>query len=302
MKLKDFGEFNIIDRIANRVRVSGQVIKGIGDDTAVLRWTRSKYLLFTCDMLVEGRHFLRDAGGFLVGRKSLSASISDIASMGGGPKFCLVSLGAPPSLDIKYVDDLYKGIRDVAKRFDVDLVGGDTVKSENIVINISLLGEVEKKNLVGRSGAKEGDSIFVTGTIGGAFRSKHLRFTPRLREARLLVKNFKIHSMIDVSDGLIADLGHILKKSKIGAVIYEKTIPISKDARDFTSALRDGEDFEIVFTMSKAEGDRLIKRWKFNTHIARIGEIRRDIKGLYIIGENGKKKKINPIGYDHFNE
>ena len=300
MILKDLGEFNLIKRIAGRIKPSGAVVKGIGDDAAVLKYKKDRYLLFTSDMLVEGRHFYRRSGGYLIGKKSLSANISDIAAMGGVPGFTLVSLGAPASLSVKYIDELYRGIRDVAKKFKVDLVGGDTVSSEKIIINIALLGEVEKDKLVLRSGAREGDSIFVTGLIGGAMRGKHLTFTPRAKESRFLVNNFKIHSMIDVSDGLTADLGHILESSSVGAIIYEKNISISKDAKDFSSAIKEGEDFELVFAIAQAEGRRLVKAWPFKTRLSRIGEICKNPRGLYIVSRSGKKQKITPIGYAHF--
>lgn len=300
MILKDLGEFNLIERIKRRVKSSGNVVKGIGDDAAVLRYGNDRYILFTCDMLVEGRHFYRNIGGYLVGKKSLSVNISDIAAMGGLPKAALVSLGVPGSLDLKYVDDLYRGIDKTAKKFKIDLVGGDTVNSEKIVISIALLGEVERKNLVLRSGAKVGDSIFVTGSIGGALEHKHLNFTPRLKEASFLVNNFKIHSMIDVSDGLIADLGHILEMSRVGALIYESSIFLSANAKGFNSAIREGEDFELVFTMSKVDGDRLIKIWPFKTRLSRIGEICSAHKGLYIVRKKGKKEKLEPAGYANF--
>lgn len=300
MRLKDLGEFNFIDRISRRVKLSSRVIKGIGDDAAVLKWNRDKYLLFTSDMLLEKRHFYRRAGGYLIGKKSLSAGISDIAAMGGLPEFALVSLGVPGSLDIGYADELYRGIKSVAKKFKIDLVGGDTINSRKIIIDVALLGTVEKKNVVLRSKAKQGDAIFVTGTIGGTFKGKHLSFTPRLKEARFLVRNFEVNSMIDVSDGLIADLGHILDESHKGAIIYEKDIPVSKDAKDFNSAIREGEDFELIFTIPKAEEKKLMDTWPFKTRCSRIGKIQNAPKGLYIAKKNGKKERIKPTGYSHF--
>jgi thiamine-monophosphate kinase len=300
MRLEKLGEFNLIDRISKKIRLSSRVIKGIGDDTAVLKYNKDSYLLFTCDMLLEDRHFYRRSGGYLVGRKSLSANISDIAAMGGVPKFAVISLGVPASLDIEYVDNLYKGIKSVAKKFKVDLVGGDTICSRKIVIDIALLGEVEKKDLVLRKGAKEGDAIFVTGEIGGSLKGKHLNFIPRLKEARFLVKNFKVNSMIDVSDGLLADLGHILKFSRKGAVIYEKDIPISKDAKDFDSAVSDGEDFELIFTVSVQDAEKLIEKWPFKTRLSMIGKIINSPRKLYLVKEDSKKIQIEPVGYSHF--
>jgi len=300
MKLKDLGEFNFINRISKSIKLSGRVVKGIGDDAAVLEYTKDKYLLFTTDMIIEGKHFCKSAKAELVGKKSLSCNISDIAAMGGVPKFAVISTGFPGSLDLKYTDKLYKGIRNVADNFKVDLVGGDTVNSGKIIINIALIGEVEKKNLVLRSRAKENDAIFITGNIGGSIKLKHLNFTPRIKEARFLVNNFKISSMLDVSDGLLADLGHILEESCKGAIIYEKAIPLSANAAGFNSAVRDGEDFELVFTLPSPQADRLEKAWPFATPLSRIGRIINRRKGFSIVSKNGKSKKISPAGFTHF--
>jgi len=300
MKLKDLGEFNFINRISKSIRPSGRVVKGIGDDAAVLKYTKDKYLLFTTDMIIEGKHFYKSAKAESVGKKALSCNISDIAAMGGTPKFAVISVGLPGSLDLRYADGLYKGIRKAADSFKVDLVGGDTVSSGKIIINIALIGEVEKKNLTLRSGAKENDAIFITGNIGGSIKLKHLNFTPRVKEARFLVNNFKINSMIDVSDGLLADLGHILEESNKGAIICEKTIPVSRNALGFDSAVRDGEDFELVFTLPLPQAGRLEKAWPFATRLSRIGRVINRRKGFFIVSKDGKSKKISPAGFTHF--
>lgn len=300
MILRDLGEFSIINRISMRIKPSCRIIKGIGDDAAVLKYKDNKHLLFTTDMLMEGRHFLRVQGGYLIGKKSLAVNVSDIAAMGGMPLYAVVSLGAPSSLNVNFVDSLYRGIKEVAKEFEIDVAGGDTINSEKIIVNIALIGEVEKKNLVLRSGAKPGDAIFVTGNIGGSIKGRHLDFTPRIKESRFLVENYNIHSMIDVSDGLIADLGHILDSSGIGAVIYKKDIPLSRHAKDFNSAIIDGEDFELVFTISRKDVNELIKTWPFKTGLSKIGEICSGPQDLYLVRENNKKQKIKPSGYTHF--
>lgn len=300
MRLKDLGEFNFIERINKDIKLSGRVIKGIGDDAAVLSYTKNKYLLFTTDMLAEGKHFYKSDKPESVGLKAMSCNISDIAAMGGIPRFAVISVGLPGSLDLKYSDGLYKGIKKSAHRFGVDLVGGDTVGSEKIVINIALTGEVEKKNLTLRSGAKEKDVIFITGCVGGSIKLKHLNFTPRLKEARFLVNNFKVSSMIDVSDGLLADLGHVLKESDKGAMIYENKVPVSKNALNFNSAVRDGEDFELVFTLPEPNAARLKKIWPFKTKISEIGRICGSRKGFLLVRKNGKSEKIKPEGFTHF--
>lgn len=300
MILKDLGEFNLIQRVSRRMDLSADVIKGIGDDAAVLRYKKDKYLLFTADMLLEGRHFVKSSGGYLIGKKSIAASVSDIAAMGGLPLSAVISLGVPSSLNVGFVDGLYRGIKEIAKKFKIDIVGGDTINAEKIIINIALIGEVEKGSLVLRSSARPCDAIFVTGEIGGSIKGKHLRFTPRIKESRFLVKNYKINSMIDVSDGLIADLNHILESSDRGAVIYEDAIPVSRHAKNCKSAITEGEDFELVFTMPQKDVGRLCKRWPFDTKLSVIGTICQRNEGLYLIRKNGIKTKIKPIGYSHF--
>lgn len=300
MILKDLGEFKFIDRIAKGIKLSSQVIKGIGDDAAVLKYTKNKYMLFTTDMIIEDKHFYRSSKPELIGGKSISCNVTDIAAMGGIPRFAVISIGLPGSLDVRFIDRLYKGIKNAADKFNISLVGGDTVCSEKIIINIALIGEVEKKNLVLRSSARQNDAIFVTGNIGGSIKHRHLDFTPRLREARFLVKNFKINSMIDVSDGLLADLGHILDQSNRGAVIYEDAVPVSKDALNFDSAVRDGEDFELVFTLPERYTLRLLKTWPFKTPVSKIGKILDSKKRFCLVRKNGKLERIKPIGFTHF--
>ncbi|MFA4991521.1 MAG: thiamine-phosphate kinase [Candidatus Omnitrophota bacterium] len=300
MRLDRLGEFDFIRRVSRGINLSGDTIKGIGDDAAVLRYKKDAYLLFTTDMLAEGRHFHKSHRPYLVGRKSVSCNISDIAAMGGRPAFCLISLGAPGGLDIRYADELYRGIKDAAGEFSVDVVGGDTVGSDKIVISVAMLGVVERNNLVSRAGAKRGDAIFLTGSVGGSIKGRHLDFTPRLKEARFLVRNFKINSMIDVSDGLAADLNHILESSGAGAVIHEKDIPVSSAARGFDSAIRDGEDFELIFTLPESQAGRLVKKWPFRTRLSRIGDIAAGKKGLCLVRKNNKTEKIRPSGYVHF--
>jgi thiamine-monophosphate kinase len=182
--------------------------------------------------------------------------------------------------------------------YKVNLVGGDLSKSERLIVDVSMLGMVEKNNLVLRNGAKKGDIIFVTGKLGGSIQGKHLKFTPRIKEARFLVKNFKLNSMIDISDGLAQDLGHILKESKQGAAIYEELIPQDKKARSLNDALYMGEDFELLFTMSHSDAGRLLAR----NHLdyKPIGEIMEKKYGLRLVDKKGKERIIKPCGFRHF--
>lgn len=307
MRLKDLGEIELVKRlskrISKRISVDKSVIKGIGDDAAVLRWTRTKHLLFTCDMLIEDVHFkLKTATSYQIGWKALGRNISDIAAMGGLPRYALVSIGISPNLSTFFLDGIYNGMADLAKTFKINMVGGDMTRSDKLVIDVSLIGEVERNNLVLRSGARIGDVILITGSIGGSIKGKHLKFIPRLNEARMLVKYFKINSMIDISDGLALDLWRILDASKVGALIYENTIPLSKEADSFEKASFEGEDFELLFTMTREEARRFFKTRlaKMDTPVTLIGEIVDKDQGCNLIRNDGRMRTLKAKGYTHF--
>ncbi|MBM3254066.1 MAG: thiamine-phosphate kinase [Candidatus Omnitrophica bacterium] len=303
-KISEIGEFNLINRIRKFIRYKDKnVVYGIGDDAGVLRYTKTKYLLFCSDMLIEEVHFKREnASGFQIGWKALGVNLSDIAAMAGIPKFCTVSLGVPKDLPISFLDEFYKGLNSIAKKFNVSVVGGDTNRSDKFVVDVALIGEVERENLILRSGAKIGDVLFVTETLGGSIYGKHLNFTPRIKEARVLVRNFKVNSMIDISDGLSLDLHHILEESNVGAVIYENLIPLSINCKGVNNALFEGEDFELLFSMSPKEAKRLIKERDtlFKTRVSKIGYVTQKRYGIIFIDKNGLRKKLRKAGYEHF--
>ena len=297
MKLKKLGETGLIERLA-------KYVKGIGDDCAVIRISKKKYLLITIDMLLEDVDFkLKEATPYQIGWKSLACGLSDIASMGGAAKYAVVSLGLPGKLSVEFVDGLYRGIKALAKRFDVEIVGGDTNASKKLVIDVAVLGFIQPDRLTLRSGAKPGDIICVTGVLGGSYKSKrHLTFVPRLNEARSLVKNFRITSMIDISDGLSTDLNHIAKESGVGACVYEELIPLSKDAKNVSAALNEGEDFELLFTMPLREARRLARKGlgSNGVKITQIGEILDKKIGVKIITSDGRVKDLKSKGFSHF--
>jgi len=304
MKLKSLGETGLIERLAKNFKAGRDVIKGIGDDCAVIRISRKKYLLITIDMLLEDIDFkLKGATPYQIGWKSLACGLSDIASMGGVARYAVVSLGLPGRLSVEFIDGIYRGIKTLARRFDVEIVGGDTNSSKKLVIDVALLGFAEPDKVAFRSGARPGDIICVTGTLGGSYKSKrHLTFTPRLKEARYLVDNFKITSMIDISDGLSTDLNHIAKESGAGACIYEELIPVSKDAKSVNAALNEGEDFELLFTMPLREARRLARKdlELDSVKITQIGEILDKKIGVKIIGRDGRAAGLKSKGFSHF--
>ena len=298
-KLSKIGEFGLIERFRKIIKTDSSVIQGSGDDCAVIKFNKDKYMLFTCDMLVEGVDFLSRHRPQLVGRKALTVSISDIAACGGSPRYCLVSLGLPRDTSVERVTAISRGLFNSAKRYKINVVGGDLSRADRLTIDVSMIGFVEKKSLVLRNGARKGDIIFVTGSLGGSIRGKHLRFIPRLKEARFLVKNFKVHAMIDISDGLVQDLGHVLAESRAGAVIYENLIPIDKAARGLEDALYMGEDFELLFTLSRREAKSLCVK-KMADYYKPIGEVVERSYGLRLIDKSGKEKIIAPLGFRHF--
>jgi len=291
MKVSQLGEFGLIDALKRYAPVSKAVIKGIGDDAAVLPYSKSKYLLFTTDMLAENTHFTRRMPPESIGHKALACSISDIAAMGGWPTFAVVSIGLPKNLSVRFIKDVYKGIERTARDFYVSIIGGDTIKADKIVINVALLGLVEKRNLVTRDGARAGDRIFVTGPLGGSFKSgRHLNFSPRCPQARFLVEKFHPSAMMDISDGLSGDLNHILKASRVGARLDHASIPRQGQV-SLSQALNDGEDFELLFTLSPQKA-RSLMDW----------QVRQKSFYFYPIGTitANAEERINSKSFTHF--
>ena len=320
MKISDIGgEFELIKRINKKTKLfSKDVIVGIGDDAAVLKYSKSKYLLFTTDMLVEDDHFsLEYSNAEQVGMKAIEVNVSDIAAMGGAPKHALISLALPKNIGVGFVDCLYKGLNKAGEKYKVNIIGGDITHSKQIVINVSMIGFVEKKNLCLRSDAKAGDLICLSGDIGkstaglellkkkkkGKSIKPHLEPKARLGFARKIA-NY-VNTMEDVSDGLAQEVRNICDMSKVGAVIYKEKIPISKTTIDDTKkikkdayefALYGGEDFELVFTVNKKNFKLLKKKIKNKIYV--VGEVLNKNKGLYLL-DKGKKIKLKK-GYDHF--
>jgi len=294
-------ELEFIKYMSTTIKGKKSVVEGIGDDAAVIKHTPHKYLLFASDMLIEKVHFLKSADPFWVGWKAVAVNISDIAAMGGAPKHIVVSIGFPNKKSPAYLKRIVKGIKTICDKFEISIVGGDTNASQNLIIDVSILGEVEKRNLVKRSTAKINDLIFVTGSLGEG-RFKHLKFTPRVKEARVLVEKCKVNSMIDISDGLFLDLTRLCKASSLGARIYKSLIPVSLRAHSVKDALEYGEDFELLFTLSIKEAKRLIRYIGKTGYppISLIGEIVPERGGLKFIADEGKVERIKPSGYLHF--
>ena len=306
--VRDLGEFGLIGEIQRALGPTrGSVVVGIGDDCAVLRsHDPDKYLLYTCDPVVEGVHYRPRDPARRVGWKAMARNLSDIAAMGGVARWAIVSIGLRRHADARWVKQLYAGLQAAARKFGCQIVGGDTthVRHEPFVV-VALIGEVEKTRITLRSGARIGDSIFVTGTLGGSRRGKHLAFTPRIDEARWLVSSFPLSAMIDLSDGLSSDLHRLAERSQrgIGFEVQAAEVPIARAARGrLAAALNDGEDYELLFTIDPRHVTALRKKWarKFRVELTEIGRVVRSTHKVVLIERDGSRSFPAAAGYDHF--
>ena len=307
------GEFAFIDWLRQRTPSGQRVLLGPGDDTAILRWQNGPNCLVTTDMLLEGSCFrlaethpgCSGAGtARQIGRKAMAVNLSDIAAMAGIPVAAVVSVGLPRRGGRSLAEGLYSGLREMADFFDTAIIGGDTNSWDGpLVINVTLMGEETARGAVCRRGARPGDRLLVTGPLGGSLLGKHLDFTPRVREALALHTAVDLHAMIDISDGLAADVAHLCAESGCGAVLYAASIPIAAAARAMNDertplehALGDGEDFELVFAVTPADAETL-SRAPPVAGLTVIGECVTE-SGLWL-EENGQRRPLPPLGYVH---
>lgn len=295
-ELRSLGEFGLIKRFRRAVKHGRSVVRGIGEDCAVIDTGAKDFLLLTTDMLVQGIDFTRSTDPALVGRKAMAVSISDIAACAGTPRFAVACVGLPRTETAEGAMKIFRGMKRVGDEYGVDIVGGDLSVSPQICIAVTLTGTVEKKLCVYRDGAEPGDRIFVTGAFGGSIRGKHLRFVPRVSEARYLARHFGVSAMIDSSDGLAADLGHILSESGVGALIRETAIPRSKECRGLDDALHSGEDFELIFTVPQEQAAAVGADKRFTE----IGSVTEKKYGFRILDPFGRARRLRPAGFQHF--
>jgi thiamine-monophosphate kinase len=326
MRLKDVGEFGLIELIRKSTPRTRGVRVGIGDDAAWVS-TTSDSLLFTSDLLIEGVHFdlswisMQD-----LGHKSLTASLSDIAAMGGAPAYFMLSI-AIPDLTTQQVQALYRGVRSAAREHRAALVGGDTCAADRLIIDVFLAGYAPH-GAIQRGGATEGDDIYVTGTLGDAAlglallsnpgrkvsardRSylirRHCRPTARITTGSALAKQKLATAMMDISDGLVQDLGHLCRASGTGAVLWQDQLPLSPAFRrgagreELSCALAGGEDYELLFTAAPGarKGVEQVAR-RTGVSITRVGRCMRKKDGLAVLDEHGKPVPLNRGGHDHF--
>jgi len=295
--VRELGEDKLLAQVFPRLNRNSQVVIGAGDDCAVVKFHGAKdWLLLKTDCVVEEVHFARETSARAVGCKAMMRALSDFAAMSGIPEFALITLAIAGKKKASWVGELYRGLNRAAARFDVAIVGGETSETAGpTVIVVSVAGMVERDRCVLRSGGKANDDLFVTGKLGGSIRGRHLNFFPRIDEARWLTANFKVHAMMDLSDGLGTDLPRLAGASKLGFAIDERALPLSRGCT-IQQAISGGEDYELLFAVSPRERKRLQKRWQ------------KKFPGLPLtrIGRLNQKSKIKnqelKSGYVHFRQ
>lgn len=300
-------EFDLIAAIRKRAPVNDSVVVGIGDDAAVLRGGAGDILVAT-DMLMEGVHFVvEEVAPELIGRKALAVNLSDIAAMAGTPTSCFVSVALSRRHGQEFAERVLEGLQQLADEHHVAVAGGDTnIWDGPCVINVAVIGNACPAGGALRSGARPGDVILVSGALGGSLTSgRHLSFKPRLDHAAHLAKNVDIHAMIDISDGLVSDLGHILDESRVGAELDLSAIPIHADvalslpaAERLHHALHDGEDFELLLCVSEADAQKLVADWPFDVPLTHIGRVV-DTPGCWAVGHDGSRQPLQKQGWEH---
>jgi thiamine-monophosphate kinase len=301
IRLRELGEDRLLARLLPGLSHTRSVIAGAGDDCALMKGPSGRnFLVLKTDCVVEGVHFLPSTNPIEVGWKAMMRPLSDFAATSALPEFALITLIVSKQIRSDWVMKLYRGLNRAAARFDVTIVGGEMSSTTGpAVISASVAGFVEKNRWVSRRGGKAGDDLFVTGRLGGAIKGKHLRFMPRILESRWLTDNFSIHAMMDLSDGLGADLPRLARASKAGFNIDVDSLPLSRGV-NIDNAISDGEDYELLFAISPRERARLERGWAKNfpkLPLTRIGSFNRKSKDARPARTGNRKLQS---GYVHF--
>lgn len=303
-------EFDFISWIRSQQSASDLVQVPAGDDLAVLKWKSDDLLLVGCDQVLDGVHF--DSAVHsprAIGRKAMNRNLSDCAAMACLPAAAVATVALPRGTSMDYAKELYLGMKEAADEFGCQIVGGDTASWDGkLLVTVSILGRSAGINPITRSGARAGDLVFVTAPLGGSLLERHMTFTPRIKEARFLAGIGTVTAMIDVSDGLSRDLGHICACSGVGAIIDASLVPVHDDAiqmrRDGHSplehALHDGEDHELLFTVdgsSEAHVLRMPDVGGMCCEPIRIGVVTAE-PGIFL-ETNGVRTPLEPRGWEH---
>jgi thiamine-monophosphate kinase len=279
---------------------------GIGDDMAQIALGGGASVLITTDLLLDGTHFdLRTATPAQVGYKAMAASLSDCAAMATIPLAAVAAVALPPGFAERRLKELHAGITRAADKYRCPLVGGDITswrRGGPFAICVSMLSKPGDKPPVRRNGAKVGDVVCVTGTLGGSGRRKHLEFEPRVAEALEIVRMADLHAMMDLSDGLSSDLNRICHQSGVGALVDAAAVPIADDAAfqadPLDAALNEGEDFELLFTLAPEQWEKLHRSWHNPLPLTALGRIT-DTGRMQIRMPDGRVVDLRPGGYEH---
>ncbi len=334
-RIEEMGEFAFIRSVQEGCHFSPKkLIKGIGDDCAVIGPYEDRVFLISTDLLVENIHFvLGKIQPEHLGEKAAAVNLSDIAAMGGTPLHLFMSLAIPPATEVVFLHSLYRGIKTMCRRHGTNILGGDTSASPNgLIINITVMGEAQGDEVLFRQGAKEGDKIYVTGTLGDsaaglklikgelsapaplafALKKAHNRPVPQLEAGRVIAQSRWASAMIDVSDGLLSDLGHICEASGVGALLFKSKVPLSENLKamaragnfdPYELALSGGEDYQLLVTVPGENTAQFEKIFQGGSpcRVYCLGEITGG-KGIQIVRHDGVRETMKVLGFNHFKE
>ncbi len=336
--ISTINEFDLIRVLQRRYRSDGPgVLRGIGDDAAVIAWEHRRSHLFTTDLLAEGIHFDLATATFAdVGFRAATANLSDIAAMGGTPEYILVSLAMPQSASRVQIEEMYRGLMAACRPHRVRLIGGDiSASATGWFLNITLVGSAPPRDVLLRRGSRAGDDLYVTGTLGDSraglqllqtsprrkrrplpsrhrrfLLARHLRPTARIREGRWLARGRWATSAIDISDGLSGDLRHLCEESHVGVDLDLSILPISPACRAYALnvkqdpvmlALAGGEDYELLFTVPSRQSARFERAARANRiRVTRVGRMVASGRGLHMIMSSGRRQPLPFVSYEHF--
>ena len=308
--LKQLGEREVIRRLAKLLPVRDDVRAGIGHDVAVVAAGGGFDFLLTSDAVIESRHFLAATPGELIGRKAVGRVLSDLAAAGGEPLWALVDLVAPGDMSLSRVEEVYRGLVALSGEHGLAIIGGDTAAGPALSLHVFGVGRVPSGTALLRSGARPGDRLCVTGALGGSQAGRHLTFAPRVREGRWLREGKWATAAIDISDGLATDLHHLLEMSGVGAELFADRIPLADSARSaqdgrtpLDHALHDGEDFELLFTVSADRLAAFEQAWQQafpGVPVISIGAITAETGRLDLLDAAGHRAPLRAAGFEHF--
>jgi len=320
--LRDIGEFGLIARMTRALPGSHSVLVGIGDDCAVLKTGNSLWMV-SCDASVEGVHFRRQtAPPWDIGWKAAAAALSDIAAMGGVPRFVLVAMALPPETELSFAEELAQGIAAAAEHAGAIIVGGDTTRAlSELFLDITVIGEPIEGRYLCRKGARPGDTLMVTGSLGRSIGGLHALEAgveapeliqahrhplPRIQEGQWLAAQSAVHAMIDLSDGLLQDTGHLAAAGGLGVNIHPERVPVAEALRKYQDrlacnpllwALTGGEEYELIAAVDTAQCAELCATYieQFGESLTLIGEFTGDWQGVRVAGTVPEG-----MGFDHF--